>query len=229
MRKRLTRYLISRKRLGAGFFQYDVPQNLAGSGETMKRIGESRDWVDPVFHDGRDAEAAAATRRLPVLLHRAREALAMHFRKVFLVHDLTDPQWRVLRILSEPEEIDVSNLARRSYLMGPSLSRILRDLTARGLIVRRVSSSDARRYFHTLTPQGRKLLTEISPEFNPIYRDIERRLGTERIRRLNASLAELLEVVQMDPEESREEREPEAGDARPGKARRKRRRPAPGR
>lgn len=195
----------------------------------MKRSGDSQDWVDPVFHDGRDTEAAAATRRLPVLLHRAREALAMHFRKVFLVHDLTDPQWRVLRILSESEEIDVSNLARGSYLMGPSLSRILRDLTARGLIVRQVSSGDARRFFHALTPQGRKLLTAISPEFNPIYRDIERRLGTERIKRLNASLAELLEVVQMDPEQSREETGRQASDVRPGKVRRRRLRPAAGR
>lgn len=152
----------------------------------------------------------------------------MHFRKVFLLHDLTDPQWRVLRILSESDEIDVSNLARRSYLMGPSLSRILRDLTARGLIVRRVSSSDARRFFHALTPQGRKLLSEISPEFNPIYRDIERRLGTERIKRLNASLAELLEVVQLSPEESGEEAEREAGGGGPGKARAKRRRARPG-
>lgn len=193
----------------------------------MKRTGESQDWVDPVFHDGRDTEAATATRRLPVLLHRAREALAMHFRKVFLVHDLTDPQWRVLRILSESEEIDVSNLARRSYLMVPSLSRILRDLTARNLIVRRVSSSDARRFFHSLTAQGRKLLTEVSPEFNPIYRDIERRLGTERIKRLNASLAELLDVVQMAPERPREETGREGG-APPARARRKRRRPAAG-
>lgn len=193
----------------------------------MKRIAESRDWADPVFHDGRDSEAAVATRRLPVLLHRAREALAMHFRKVFLVHDLTDPQWRVLRILSESEEIDVSNLARLSYLMGPSLSRILRDLTARGLIVRRVSSSDARRFFHALTPQGRKLLMEVSPEFNPIYRDIERRLGAERIRRLNASLAELLEVVQTDhPEGSGQEARREAGGPQPGKPRRRRRRAA---
>jgi len=195
----------------------------------MKRISEGGDWVDPVFHDGRNGEAAAATRRLPVLLHRAREALAMHFRKVFLVHDLTDPQWRVLRILSESDEIDVSNLARRSYLMGPSLSRILRDLTARGLIVRRVSSGDARRFFHALTPQGRRLLGEVSPEFNPIYRDIERRLGIERIKRLNASLAELLEVVQLTPEQSGEEAAGQAGEGRPGKARTKRRRARAGR
>ncbi|MGH8290066.1 MAG: homoprotocatechuate degradation operon regulator HpaR [Steroidobacteraceae bacterium] len=174
----------------------------------MNRTRKSEAWVDPVFHNSADMGISAATRQLPVLLHRAREALAMHFRKVFIEHELTDPQWRVLRILNECDEIDVSNLARRSYLMGPSLSRILRDLTARGLIVRRVSSADARRFFHALTPRGRRLLSDISPEFNPVYRDLELRLGLERIRRLNASLAELLEVVQIPPDR------PEGGSAR---------------
>jgi homoprotocatechuate degradation regulator HpaR len=168
----------------------------------MNRTRQSEAWVDPVFHSSTEAQVSAATRQLPVLLHRAREALAMHFRKVFIEHDLTDPQWRVLRILNESDEIDVSNLARRSYLMGPSLSRILRDLAARGLIARRVSSKDRRRFFHALTPRGRRLLCDVSPEFNPVYRDLEWRLGVERIRRLNASLAEFLEAIQIPPDQS---------------------------
>ena len=170
----------------------------------MSPTRKSEAWVDPVFRHSADTEVSADTRQLPVLLHRARETLAMHFRKVFIEHDLTDPQWRVLRILDDSKEIDVSNLARRSYLMGPSLSRILRDLAARGLIVRQVSSDDARRFFHALTPKGRRLLSDVSPEFNPVYRELERRLGPERIRRLNASLVELLEVVQIAPAQSGE-------------------------
>lgn len=190
----------------------------------MNRTRKSEAWVDPVFHGGADPEVAAATRQLPVLLHRAREALAMHFRKVFIEHDLTDPQWRVLRILNECEEVDVANLARRSYLMGPSLSRILKDLGARGLIVRHVSSEDARRFFHALTPKGRRLLNDVSPEFNPVYRDLELRLGLERIRRLNASLAELLEVVQIAPNRATESPPPSPGaaDASAGRGSRRR-------
>jgi homoprotocatechuate degradation regulator HpaR len=146
------------------------------------------------------AEPAPATRQLPVLLHRTREALGAHFRKVFILHNLTDPQWRVLRILSESEEFDVTALARRSYLMGPSLSRILRDLAARELIVRKNSSTDARRFFHALTPKGRRLLSEVSPAFNPIYKEIERRFSVDRIERLNEGLAELLKAVQIAEE-----------------------------
>ena len=172
----------------------------------MKRSGK-RSRPAARTADEHVAEAAAASRQLPVLLHRTREALAVHFRKVFVLHDLTDPQWRVLRILSQVDEIDVSNLARKSYLMRESLSRILRDLGARGLIVRRVSNTDARRFFHTLTAKGRRLLEEVSPAFNPVYREIEARFGIERIEDLNKRLSELLEAIQMsqDAEDFEEE------------------------
>jgi homoprotocatechuate degradation regulator HpaR len=149
-------------------------------------------------------EAAAASRQLPVLLHRTREALAVHFRKVFVLHDLTDPQWRVLRILGHSDELDVSNLALKSYLMRESLSRILRDLGERGLIVRRVSNTDARRFFHTLTAKGRHLLEEVAPAFNPVFREIEARFGVERIEDLNRRLAQLLEAIQSDVAEGAE-------------------------
>jgi homoprotocatechuate degradation regulator HpaR len=124
----------------------------------------------------------------------------VHFRKIFVLHDLTDPQWRVLRILSQVDEIDVSNLARKSYLMRESLSRILRDLGERGLILRRVSNTDARRFFHSLTAKGRDLLEEVSPAFNPVYKHIEARFGIERIEDLNKRLAELLAAIQTSDE-----------------------------
>ncbi len=162
----------------------------------MKRSGK-REGTGQRAPANPTPDPSAATRQLPVLLHRTREALAMHFRKVFVLHDLTDPQWRVLRILSQADELDVSTLAHRSYLMRESLSRILRDLGERGLILRRVSGTDARRFCHTLTAKGRHLLEEVSPAFNPVYREIEARVGVERIEDLNKRLAELLEAIQI--------------------------------
>jgi homoprotocatechuate degradation regulator HpaR len=164
------------------------------SDETAKRHSLNDD------HQGNGA--SLSSRQLPVLLHRTREALAVHFRKVFIQHDLTDPQWRVLRILSHSDESDVAGLAQQSYLMGPSLSRILRDLTARRLIVRRASATDARRFFHSLTPRGRRLLEKVSPAFNPVYEEIEKRFGIDRIQDLNSLLAEFLLAIQFPAPES---------------------------
>lgn len=170
----------------------------------IKRTGKREVPLPSEADESHGGEAAAASRQLPVLLHRTREALAVHFRKIFVLHDLTDPQWRVLRILSQVDEIDVSNLARKSYLMRESLSRILRDLGARGLILRRVSNTDARRFFHSLTAKGRNLLEEVSPAFNPVYKNIEARFGLERIEDLNKRLAELLAAIQMSDEAAEE-------------------------
>ena len=164
----------------------------------MRRSGKRKTAKQ---HPADDDQVSTASRQLPVLLHRTREALAVRFRKVFLQHDLTDPQWRVLRILSQVDELDVSNLAQRSYLMRESLSRILRDLAARGLIVRRVSNTDARRIFHSLTSKGHHLLEEVAPAFNPVYKEIEARFGIERIEELNVRLSELLDAIQLPDEE----------------------------
>lgn len=139
-------------------------------------------------------------RRLPVLLHQAREVLSSQFRPVFLIHDITDPQWRVLRILLNQPGIDTTNLASRSHLLGPSLSRIIRDLTERGLIRRQSDPSDARRSFHFLTEPGERLIEEVSPYFSPIYERLRSKLGTERVKTLNDALEALLEALDRSTE-----------------------------
>ena len=70
-------------------------------------------------------------------LLRAREAVMRQFRPSLRNHGLTEQQWRILRALTAVDNIEVTELARTAFLLGPSLSRILRDLEARHLIERR--------------------------------------------------------------------------------------------
>src|ERR1043165_9845320 len=74
---------------------------------------------------------------LPMSLLRAREAVMRQFRPSLRNHGLTEQQWRILRALTAVEAIEVTELARVAFLLGPSLSRILRDLAARDLIAGR--------------------------------------------------------------------------------------------
>src|SRR6201986_5651230 len=85
------------------------------------------------------------SRSLPMSLLRAREAVMRQFRPSLRNHGLTEQQWRILRALSAVEAIEVTELARVAFLLGPSLSRILRDLEARDLIDRRTAKADLRR------------------------------------------------------------------------------------
>src|SRR6266550_7191404 len=85
------------------------------------------------------------SRSLPMSLLRAREAVMRQFRPSLRNHGLTEQQWRILRALTAVDTIEVTELARVAFLLGPSLSRILRDLEARQLIERRAAKADLRR------------------------------------------------------------------------------------
>lgn len=136
---------------------------------------------------------ADAYRALPVKLQQAREAFMGRFRPIFQDADLTDQQWRVLRVLEAEDEIDGVALAKRAMLLTPSLSRILKDLSARNLIARQVSSEDGRRTLHSLTPAGRRLIDQIAPKLNPVFDQLKDRLSAQQIRTLNALLDDVIE------------------------------------
>ncbi len=87
--------------------------------------------------DARRVPMREFSRSLPMSLLRAREAVMRQFRPSLRHHGLTEQQWRILRALAAVDAIEVTELARVAFLLGPSLSRILRDLEARHLIERR--------------------------------------------------------------------------------------------
>jgi homoprotocatechuate degradation regulator HpaR len=157
--------------------------------------------AEPGF--GSDARAAPArprlrdfSRSLPMALLRAREAVMRHFRPSLRALDLTEQQWRVLRALGAVAEIDATGLARATVLLAPSLTRILRDLEARGLILRRPAPADLRTALLSLSPDGRTLLDEAGQHSEEIYRQITARLGKERLE----TLMRLLREVECDLE-----------------------------
>src|ERR1700722_3831078 len=98
------------------------------------------------------------SRSLPMSLLRAREAVMRQFRPALRDHGLTEQQWRILRALAAIDAIEVTELARGSFLLDPSLSRILRDLEARHLIERKVAKADLRRGVVSISARGLKLI-----------------------------------------------------------------------
>src|SRR6201998_1263097 len=98
------------------------------------------------------------SRSLPMALLRAREAVMRQFRPSLRQHGLTEQQWRILRALAAIDAIEVTELARTAFLLGPSLSRILRDLEARRLIERKTAKSDLRRAMVSISERGLKLM-----------------------------------------------------------------------
>ena len=141
------------------------------------------------------------SRSLPMSLLRAREAVMRQFRPSLRHHGLTEQQWRILRALTAVDAIEVTELARTAFLLGPSLSRILRDLEARDLIARRTAEADLRRGVVSISPRGLKLIEAVAPTSEAIYATITKRYGARKLAELQAMLAALesalaeLEVV----------------------------------
>lgn len=132
---------------------------------------------------------------LPIALLRSREATTRLFKPFIDSHDLTMPQWRVLRALAEAEALDAKTLAERCVILPPSLTRIFRCLTQRGLIAQ-VNCNDARRHMVQLTDTGRALFEEVVEESEPSYRRLADAFGAERLDTLLDLLNDLRDTVQ---------------------------------
>nr|WP_247876814.1 homoprotocatechuate degradation operon regulator HpaR [Ochrobactrum sp. CM-21-5] len=128
---------------------------------------------------------------LPMHLLRAREAVMRHFRNSLRAHHVTEQQWRVIRAISSAGEADVNDLVRLTFLLGPSLSRILRTLEASGHIKRRSDKEDQRRSVLSLTEKGKELIRQHTPQSVQIYERIAEAYGHERLQLLQTMLAEL--------------------------------------
>ena len=131
------------------------------------------------------------SRSLPMSLLRAREAVMRQFRPSLRQHGLTEQQWRILRALAAIKAIEVTALARTAFLLGPSLSRILRDLEARRLIERKTAKTDLRRGVVSISEKGLRLMEVVAPSSEAIYAAITRRYGAKKLAELQEMLGAL--------------------------------------
>ena len=149
------------------------------------------DAMSPSAPAARQVPMRDFSRSLPMSLLRAREAVMRQFRPSLREHGLTEQQWRILRALASVEAVEVTELARTAFLLGPSLSRILRDLEARNLIERETAKADQRRSMVSISKEGVKLMASVAPTSEAIYAEITRRFGARKLAELQEMLGEL--------------------------------------
>lgn len=141
------------------------------------------------------SELRGFERSLPMALLRAREAVMQQFRPSLKAHDISEQQWRVLRTLTaDGRPKSVGEIADETYLLGPSLSRMLVTLEQRGLIERATGESDARRSEIVATDRGVELVETIAPMSEARYGWIEEQLGADDLEALYSLLQRLAEL-----------------------------------
>ena len=97
------------------------------------------------------SQLPSTDRSLPIALIRAREGIMSPIREMLAQSDVTEQQWRVLRVLDDHGPQESSALAQRACLLFPSLTRITQTLKKKGLITQTRVATDKRRQVIEIT------------------------------------------------------------------------------
>jgi len=87
--------------------------------------------------------------------------------------------------------MNAQDLAHRSAILGPSLSRILNRLEDDGILLRRTSEGDLRELTIKLSASGKRLHNKVQPGLSRHYDDLAAKLGSRKSKQL----ADLLTYV----------------------------------
>ncbi len=125
----------------------------------------------------------------------AKESVIAPMRPTLRKHNITEQQWRVMRVINDRDATDAKGLAEVGLLHAPSVTRILKELEERKFIVRESDVSDRRRTLVALTPEGREIVKVISRQFVRIMREYYARFGDQRLERLTNELRALSAAI----------------------------------
>ncbi|MDH4846217.1 MULTISPECIES: homoprotocatechuate degradation operon regulator HpaR [Pseudomonas] len=131
---------------------------------------------------------------LTLSLLQAREAAMAFFRPLLNEHDLTEQQWRVIRILSQQGELESHQLAQLACILKPSMTGVLSRLERDGLVLRNKSSQDQRRVFVSLTEVGERCYTSMREGMERNYQKIQSQFGEAKLQQLMDLLNELKRI-----------------------------------
>lgn len=131
---------------------------------------------------------------LTLSLLQAREAAMAFFRPLLNEHELTEQQWRVIRILRQQGELESHQLAHLACILKPSMTGVISRLERDGLVYRRKGIEDQRRVFVTLTDLGRASFDAMCEGMETNYRKIQEQFGEDKLEQLLHLLNELKRI-----------------------------------
>lgn len=126
----------------------------------------------------------AYDRSLGGVMLSANEVVLAPMRPKLREHNLTEPQWRVLRVINDLGTTSATTLAKSGLLHAPSVTRILDELDDRKLVVREIDPNDRRRTLVTLSDEGREMVKDISRVVRRILQEYSDIFGAQRLENL---------------------------------------------
>ena len=114
------------------------------------------------------------------LLERTSKKLKQTLQKIFNDIDagITVDQWVILYELREHGQLSQNELGKNTYKDAPTVTRIIDLLAKKGLVRRKTSKEDRRKYYIDLTKKGNETVDKLLP-----YLVDFRKLGWKGLKR----------------------------------------------
>ncbi|CDM88837.1 homoprotocatechuate degradation operon regulator HpaR [Xenorhabdus bovienii] len=144
---------------------------------------------------------------LTIALLQARETAMGFFRPILKSYNLTEQQWRIIRVLASSRSIDFHDLACLTCILRPSLTGILTRMERDGLIFRLKPMNDQRKLYVSLTPAGQELYEQARGQVNEGYKAIEDAFSPVKLAQLLALLDEFTSIGNPSQEDIETENE----------------------
>lgn len=132
-------------------------------------------------------------------LYAATRAMTRAYRPALEALELTYPQYLVMLVLWEGDDLSVSALGERLMLDSGTLTPLLKRLEQRGLIARSRADEDERRVQIVLTEQGRALRARAPEVFNTLLCRTQR--PVQELAQLREQLRQLTLELLEDPDD----------------------------
>jgi DNA-binding MarR family transcriptional regulator len=98
---------------------------------------------------------------LPALLGQAAQLIQGEFHRVVREHGFMVSEWRVLATLADGEEMTTGRLAEVSLIKGPTATRLLDRMEARGQVERLPDAADRRITRVRITSEGQRTVSAL--------------------------------------------------------------------
>lgn len=133
--------------------------------------------------------------RLSVLSNAVSRKISRIYEQEF---ELSIWQWRIIAVLGEREGLTSTEVAQRTLMDKPTVSRAAASLIERGILERHIDRDDRRRAPMRLTDEGQAIYAAVLPRALASERELLDALSDTEVETLHGLLSRLAAVVSPD-------------------------------
>ncbi|MDG1825267.1 MAG: MarR family winged helix-turn-helix transcriptional regulator [Henriciella sp.] len=133
--------------------------------------------------------------RLSVLSNAVSRRISDIYEREF---DLSVWQWRIIAVLGDNDDLTSTEVAQRTLMDKPTVSRAAASLIERGILARTIDEDDRRRAPLALTDEGRAIYAAVIPRALQCERELIDALSEEEAKTLHELLSRLAKVASPD-------------------------------